>query len=98
MISGVPADGTRTTVTIPAGQIGNAQPIQIISETWYSPDLQITVLSKRSDPRSGERVFQLNSLSRAEPPSTLFVVPADFKVTEQMRGMGMRRNRGGQPQ
>jgi len=97
-ISGVPADGTRTTVTIPAGQIGNAQPIQIVSETWYSPDLRITVLSKRSDPRSGERVFQLNNLSRAEPPSTLFVVPADFKLTEQMRGTGMRRNRGGAPQ
>jgi hypothetical protein len=98
LISGVPADGTRTTVSIPAGQIGNAQPIQIVSETWYSPDLQLTVLSRRSDPRSGDRVFQLNSLSRVEPPSTLFVVPGDFKVTEQMRGMGMRRNRGGSPQ
>jgi hypothetical protein len=98
LIAGVPADGTRTTITIPAGQIGNAQPIQIVSETWYSPDLQMTVLSKRSDPRSGDRVFQINGLIRAEPPSTLFVVPGDFKVTEQMRGMGMRRNRGGSPQ
>lgn len=98
LISSVPADGTRTTVTIPAGQIGNAQPIQIVSETWYSPDLQITILSKRSDPRSGDRVFQLNNLSRAEPPSTMFVVPGDFKVTEQVRGPGMRRNRGGSPQ
>jgi hypothetical protein len=98
LISGIPADGTRNTVTIPAGQIGNAQPIQIVSETWYSPDLQLTLVSKRSDPRSGDRVFQLNNLSRAEPPSTLFVVPGDFKVTEQVRGMGMRRNRGGAPQ
>jgi len=99
MISGVPADGTRTTVTIPAGQIGNAQAIQIVSETWYSPDLQLTVLSKRSDPRSGDSVFQLNNLSRAEPPSTLFVVPGDFSVTEQTRGMNPRmRQRGGSPQ
>jgi hypothetical protein len=98
LVSGIPADGTRTTVTIPAGQIGNAQPIQIVSETWYSPDLQLTVLSKRSDPRSGDMVYQLNNLSRAEPPSTLFVVPADFRLTEQTRGMGMRRNRGGAPQ
>ena len=99
LVSGVLADGTRTTVTIPAGQIGNTQPIQIVRETWYSPELQLTVLSKRSDPRSGDSVFQLNNLSRAEPPSTLFVVPADFRVTEQTRGMGPRmRNRGAGPQ
>ena len=94
-ISGVPADGTRTTRTIPAGQIGNAQPIQIVSESWYSADLQLNLVSRRSDPRSGETVVQLNNLSRAEPPSTLFVVPGDFQVAEQPRGT--RRNRGGSP-
>ena len=99
LISGVPADGTRITVTIPAGQIGNAQSIQIVTENWYSPDLQIRVMSKRTDPRSGESVFQLNNLSRAEPPSTLFVVPADFQIVQQMRGMGMgMRRRGAPPQ
>ena len=91
MISGVPADGTRTTRTIPAGQIGNAQAIQIVTESWYSPDLQLTVRSTRSDPRSGETVFQLSNLSRAEPPSTLFIVPGDFQVTQQQtRGPRMR--------
>ncbi len=98
VISGVPADGTRTTVTIPAGQIGNAQPIQIISERWYSPDLQITVLSKRIDPRFGDTLFQLNNLSREDPPAALFVVPADFQVTQQTRGMRMRNRFGGPPQ
>ena len=97
-VSGVPADGTRTTITIPAGQIGNAQPIQIVSETWYSPDLQVTVLSKRTDPRSGDSLYQLNNLSRAEPPSTLFVVPADFQVVQQTRGMRMRGRSPGAPQ
>ena len=90
LVSGVPADGTRTTLTIPAGQIGNAQDIQVVSETWYSPDLQLTVLSKRSDPRSGDSIFQLNNLSRAEPPSTLFEPPGDFQITEQTRGPRMR--------
>ena len=99
LVAGVPADGTRTTVTIPVGQIGNTQPIQVVTERWYSPDLQLTVLSKRSDPRFGDTVFQLTNLSRAEPPSTLFVVPGDFQVSEQTRGMGMRlRQRGGAPQ
>lgn len=96
-VAGVPADGTRTTVTIPAGQIGNAQPIQIVTERWYSPDLQETVQYKRSDPRFGETVFQLTNLSRAEPPSTLFVVPADIPVTQQAPRTGTRMPRKGAP-
>ena len=34
-IEGVSAQGKRETVTIPAGQIGNERPIEIVSETWY---------------------------------------------------------------
>src|SRR6185369_2211249 len=51
MIEGVEAEGQRATVTIPAGEIGNEQPIQIISESWYSPELQMTVMTRHSDPR-----------------------------------------------
>src|SRR5205807_967540 len=42
-VEGIPADGTRTTITIPAGQMGNELPIQIVTERWYSPDLQTEV-------------------------------------------------------
>jgi hypothetical protein len=82
MIEGVQADGTRTTMTIPAGQIGNEQAIQVVSESWYSPELQTVVLRKRSDPRSGETVTRYTNVSRAEPPKTFFEVPADFKLSE----------------
>jgi hypothetical protein len=98
ILAGVPADGQRITVTIPAGQIGNAQLIQIVSESWYSPDLEVIVLSKRSDPRFGDTVFQLSGLSREEPPSTLFVVPADFQISPETRGMRMRNRLGRPPQ
>jgi hypothetical protein len=81
-IAGVVADGTRTTEVIPAGQIGNALPIQIVTERWYSPDLQTVILQKRSDPRSGEYVYQWTGIVRAEPPSTMFVVPSDFPVSQ----------------
>ena len=81
-IEGVPADGTRTTFTIPAGQMGNEQAIQIVTERWYSPDLQTVVLSKRSDPRMGETVTRLTNISRSEPSPTMFQVPADYKVTD----------------
>ena len=79
---GIPVDGTRTTVVIPAGQVGNEQPIQAVTERWYSADLQIFVLTRHSDPRSGETVTRLTSLSRGEPAHALFEVPGDFKVLE----------------
>jgi hypothetical protein len=81
-IEGVPADGTRTTMTIAAGQLGNEQPIQIVTERWYSPDLQTVVLSKRTDPRMGETLSKLANVSRGEPPNSLFEPPADYKVAE----------------
>ncbi len=82
-IEGVPADGVRTTVTIPAGSdLGNDQPLQIVSESWYSPDLQNVVLSKHTDPRSGETVVRLTNIARTEPASSLFQPPADYKITD----------------
>jgi hypothetical protein len=88
VMNGLTVTGKRVTITIPAGQIGNAQPIQMVVETWYSPDLQTVVLSKRTDPRFGTTVTQMANISRAEPASTLFQVPADFKLTDRstMRG------------
>jgi hypothetical protein len=81
-IEGVEAQGTRTTVTIPAGQIGNDRPIDIVSERWFSPELGVTVLSKQSDPRSGETVYKLTQINRSEPLHSLFEVPADYTVAE----------------
>jgi hypothetical protein len=82
-IEGVQADGTRTTMTIPAGQVGNEQPIQVVTETWYSSDLQMVVMRKHSDPRGGETSTRMTNVSRAEPPRTLFDVPVDYKVTDR---------------
>lgn len=79
-IEGVVADGTRTTMTIAAGAIGNEQPIQVVTERWYSQELQTVILSKRTDPRSGEIATRVANISRAEPSRTLFEVPADYKV------------------
>lgn len=81
-IGGVAAEGTRYTRTIPTGQVGNVKPIVVVTERWYSPDLQMVVMTKRSDPRSGDTVFQMTSISRAEPAASLFQVPADYTVAQ----------------
>jgi hypothetical protein len=80
VIEGVPAEGTRTTVTIPAGAIGNQLPIEIVSERWYSPDLELILMSRQSDPRVGETVYRVTNLTRGEPSPSLFEVPANYKI------------------
>ncbi len=88
-IEGVEAEGTRSTIIIPIGQIGNDQPIDIISERWYSPTLQTVVMTKYNDPRFGTRSYRLTNIKLEEPPRTLFVVPSDYTVEE-----GNYRDRG----
>ncbi len=81
-IEGVLAHGTRETRTIAAGAIGNERAIEIVSEVWYSPDLQMIVLSKHTDPRVGETVYKLTNIQAAEPDPTLFQVPASYTVQQ----------------
>ena len=98
MVNGVNAEGTRITHTIPAGQIGNDKPIQIVFERWYSPDLQIVVKSTRSDPRFGTTTYALTNVQRAEPSAALFTVPSDYTVKEGgPGGPGHRRGFHGGP-
>lgn len=94
VIEGVPAKGTRTTLTIPAGQIGNDRPIDVISERWYSSELETEVMTRRLDPRTGETVFRLANLRRGEPGRQLFEPPADYSVKEEaIHGPAMRFER-----
>ncbi len=93
-ISGISAQGTRYTRTIPAGVMGNEKPIVIVTERWYSPDLQITVMTKRTDPRMGETVFQVTNIQKQEPAATLFQVPSDYTIQQ---GHGGGRKNGPPP-
>jgi hypothetical protein len=88
VVEGVQAEGTRITMTIPAGKIGNERPIVTVNERWYSPELQTVVLSKNSDPRMGETTFRLTNLNRSEPDPSLFQVPAEYTVKEGGFGFG----------
>jgi hypothetical protein len=82
VIEGVRAQGTRTTSTIPAGEIGNEKPIVTVSERWFSPDLGVVVMSKHSDPRLGTTTYKLTGLVRSDPDPSLFQVPSDYTVKE----------------
>jgi hypothetical protein len=80
VIAGVSADGTRLTTTIPAEAMGNERPITITRERWYSPDLQIVLRSKQSDPRFGVTTYEVTRLERSNPAISLFEVPPDYQI------------------
>ena len=82
LIEGVQAQGTRTTTTIPAGAIGNVLPIDIVSERWMSPELQMPVLITRNDPRSGETIYRLINIVRTEPADALFTIPSGYEIRD----------------
>jgi len=97
-IAGVTAQGKTVTHTIPAGAMGNAQPIVSTNETWYSPDLQMIVLAKRSDPRVGQSTYSLTNIQRSDPAASLFQVPSDYTVQDAPTGRGGRfQGPGGPP-
>lgn len=79
---GVRATGTRLTTTIPAGEINNDRPIEVVSENWYSKDLKTTLMTKHSDPWAGDFTSRLTEINTSEPDPGLFVVPPGYNVVE----------------
>lgn len=85
-IEGLGATGSRTTQTIPAGEIGNQQAIQVVHETWISSALHVPVMIKTSDPRFGATTMQLTNVVMAEPDPSLFQPPADYTAASRPQG------------
>jgi hypothetical protein len=79
-IEGLKAEGKRTVTTFPIGSVRNTAPIDVVVETWYSPELQEVLMTRRTDPRSGENTYRLTEIKRGEPAASLFEVPSDYRV------------------
>jgi len=79
---GLQVDTDRTVETIAAGAIGNSKPIESIVERYYSPELKMTVFSRRSDPRNGESIYRMVDIKRSEPDASLFRVPTGYNISE----------------
>ncbi len=79
-IEGYPATGERVTRTIAAGEIGNEKPIEVVTERWFSTDMQLPVLVVHTDPLMGTATTKVTSVTRGEPDASLFQVPSDYKI------------------
>ena len=82
-MEGLTVTGTRTTTEYPTGLVGNDRPFSVVTERWFSEELQIEVLARSTDPRSGETVTRMTNLDRSEPDPSLFQVPADYTITRE---------------
>ncbi len=98
-VNGVPATGTRTTITIPAGAIGNSAPIVSVRETWVGTTLKVPVQITSTDPRFGNHTMNLTNIALTEPDATLFQVPSNYTIKEGRGGPGGAGRMGqGRPQ
>ncbi|HEV2664662.1 MAG TPA: energy transducer TonB, partial [Blastocatellia bacterium] len=82
MVEGLECEGTRAVTTMPPGAIGNERPIETVNETWYSPELKMMILSKRSDPRFGESTYRVGNIVRSEPDAALFQIPSEYTIID----------------
>jgi hypothetical protein len=94
-IEGILVQGTRVTRTVPAGTVGNQNPIQVTSERWYSQDLKLNLQVKNNNPTGGQNSTTLSNIRRDEPDPSLFQVPADYTVQDPPKRMMPRGPRGG---
>ena len=97
LVEGLMAEGTRVTLTIPAGEFDNEQPMEITHEQWYSPELQTVVLMKHNDPRFGETTYRLSNIVRAEPAPELFTPPAGLRLVDTHEPVPGRPAMNGRP-
>jgi hypothetical protein len=81
-VGGVETIGTRETMVIEAGKIGNDSPIEVQREYWYSPQLGVNLISRLQDPRVGIQNFEVSDIALAEPDAKLFKVSSKMKVID----------------
>lgn len=85
-IQGIEAHGTRTTRTIPAGEVGNEAPIVSTNERWTALAVGLSGLPVREisdDPRSGTRTKELTSIEQSDPDPAIFQPPADYEIVSE---------------
>jgi hypothetical protein len=82
LVAGVETQGVRESVTYNPGAFGNDKTLTVAREFWYSAELGMNLISKRSDPRVGTQTFTIANLSLAEPDAGLFEVPQGYQVVD----------------
>jgi hypothetical protein len=82
-ISGVETLGVRDSTTYNPGVFGNDRKVTVERELWYSPQLELNLLSVRNDPRTGKQTFTARDVVLGDPDPALFGIPPGFQVVDR---------------
>jgi len=82
VIAGFDVHGYRRTVTVPENLSGTGKPVNVVDEYWYSDDLQLDLVVKHFDPRTGSLAMTVRSININEPAVELLEVPPGFKIVD----------------
>jgi hypothetical protein len=82
-IAGVQVAGLRTIHTNPPNGPDD-KPFVSTVETWSSPELKVVVMTEVRTSNGDHHVTRLENIVRTEPSATLFRVPSDCKVRDNM--------------
>ena len=80
VIEGIAVSGRRTVTTLPPGSDGRA--VEISDERWESNDLQMPLIERHRDSRSGVFEHRLTNIVRTEPAAQLFVIPSSYTIVD----------------
>jgi len=83
-VNGLMAKGSRVTITIPVGAVGNNREIKVVNERWYSDELQVLIKSINTDPRFGVNVYEFTDIKQTNPPESLFEPPSDYTFVKRV--------------
>jgi len=81
-LNGLDVKGLRRTFTIPAKLSGTGAAVEVVDEYWYSEDLHINLLVRRTDPRTGVQTVAISTLKREEPAPEFFEIPQGYKTVD----------------
>jgi hypothetical protein len=70
----------RETTSYPAGFASSKDAYTVVTEYWYSQELQSFVLVKQLDPLNSVQTLTLRNIRRENPDVSLFVIPKDYRV------------------
>jgi hypothetical protein len=82
VMDGLDVHGYRRIYTISADASGTSRPVIVSDEIWYSEQLHINVLTRHSDPRTGQLTVTVTNINVNEPDVELFAIPPDYKFVD----------------
>jgi hypothetical protein len=82
VVDGMAVRHGRESVKLRPNSSGKSAAYARVTDYWFSQELQVFVLVKRSGPGNSQHTIKLSDISRREPDPSLFTVPPDYQVSK----------------